>query len=378
MIPVATKQKVNCSGCNACAEVCPKHCIKMIPDKKGFFYPKVDTVTCIDCGACEKVCPFQDGNIKLNAPFTAYAAWNKDREQYLASSSGGAAHVFSSHIIKRGGVVYGCTSEGMRIRHIRVDSLSELSKLQGSKYVQSDVRGLFSQVKADLKAGKPVLFVGTPCQVAGLKNYIKRIPEHLYLVDLICHGVPSQQMLHEHINHILNGRFAERLSFRKGQLFHIELTDQCGTVYSSESHKDMYYRAFLNGFSYRESCYECPFARRERVSDITIGDFWGLRDVEKLPSESKNGISVLLPTSSKGMELISTVKPSLCIVERTVDEAVRGNTQLQHSSIQGRRSRLFGILYPTFPFDIAINIVVVDYKVLKKIKDFIPFLYHAH
>ena len=106
MISVAIKQKVNCSGCNACAEVCPKHCIEMVPDKKGFFYPKVDAVTCIDCGACEKVCPFQDGNIKLDTPLTAYAAWNKDREQYLASSSGGAAHVFSSHIIKRGGVVY--------------------------------------------------------------------------------------------------------------------------------------------------------------------------------------------------------------------------------------------------------------------------------
>ena len=190
----------------------------MIADAKGFHYPKVDTTACVDCGACKKVCPFEEENIKLNIPLTAYAAWNKDREEYLASSSGGAAHVFSSYIIRQGGVVYGCTSEGMHIRHIRVDSLSNLFKLQGSKYVQSDVRGLFSQVKADLKSGKPVLFVGTPCQVAGLKNYIKWIPEHLYLVDLICHGVPSQQMLNEHIHHILKTS-AEQRSFRKGQSY---------------------------------------------------------------------------------------------------------------------------------------------------------------
>lgn len=215
---VVNRKKKDCCGCNACMEICPRCCITMIADAKGFHYPKVDTTACVDCGACKKVCPFEEENIKLNIPLTAYAAWNKDREEYLASSSGGAAHVFSSYIIRQGGVVYGCTSEGMHIRHIRVDSLSNLFKLQGSKYVQSDVRGLFSQVKADLKSGKPVLFVGTPCQVAGLKNYIKWIPEHLYLVDLICHGVPSQQMLNEHIHHILKTS-AEQLSFRKGQLF---------------------------------------------------------------------------------------------------------------------------------------------------------------
>ena len=374
MISVAIKQKVNCSGCNACAEVCPKHCIEMVPDKKGFFYPKVDAVTCIDCGACEKVCPFQDGNIKLDTPLTAYAAWNKDREQYLASSSGGAAHVFSSHIIKRGGVVYGCTSEGMHIRHIRVDFLSKLSKLQGSKYVQSDVRGVFSLVKADLKAGKPVLFIGTPCEVAGLKKYIKRIPEDLYLVDLICHGVPSQQMLYEHINHILNGRSAERLSFRKGQSFHIELTDQYGTVYSSEPHRDMYYRAFLGGISYRKSCYRCPFARKERVSDITIGDFWGLQNADSLPLKSEEGISVLLPISEKGRRLIDMVKSDIHIYERSVEEAVEGNTQLYRPVHNGLSARILSMLYPCFPFDKAVRIAIVKDLILESLKNmFRPF-----
>lgn len=335
----------------------------MVADSKGFFYPKVDTTVCTDCGACENVCPFQDGNIKLDAPLTAYAAWNKDREQYLASSSGGAAHVFSSHIISRGGVVYGCTSEGMHIRHIRVDSLSELSKLQGSKYVQSDVRGLFCQVKSDLKAGKPVLFIGTPCQVAGLKNYIKRIPEHLYLVDLICHGVPSQQMLHEHINHILNGRSAERISFRKGQLYHIELTERCGIAYSAEPHKDMYYRAFLNGISYRESCYECPFARRERVSDITIGDFWGLQNSGELTSSPSDGISVTLANTGKGGMLIVSTSEHMNLYERNVREAVNGNPQLRHSMERTLSRWIFGKLYPVFPFDMSVKYSIIHCRV---------------
>ena len=371
---VADKSKADCSGCNACAEACPKHCIEMISDKKGFLYPKVDTAVCIDCGVCEKVCPFEEENRKLHAPLAAYAAWNKDREQYLASSSGGAAHVFSSHIIKQEGVVYACTSEGMRSRHIRVDSLQELSKLQGSKYVQSDVRRLFGQVKADLQAGKPVLFIGTPCQVAGLKNYIKRIPEHLYLVDLICHGVPSQQMLHEHIHHILNGRSAEQLSFRKGQLFRIELAARCGTVYSSEPHKDMYYRAFLKGISYRESCYCCPFARKERVSDVTIGDFWGLQDAASLPLDVSEGISVLLPTSEKGKSLIVAANADMQIYERSVEEAVEGNTQLYCPVHDGISARFLSMLYPCFPFDKAVRIAIVKDLILESLKNMLrPF-----
>lgn len=161
----------------------------------------------------------------MQFPRQAFAAWNKNREQYLSSSSGGAAYVFSSYILNSGGVVYGCAADGMQIRHIRVDKLSDLSKLQGSKYVQSGVRGLYAQVKSDLNLNLPVLFIGTPCQVAGLKNYVKHIPEHLYLVDLICHGVPSQQMLREHINHCIGGaKPVNHISFRKGSEFLLTLS----------------------------------------------------------------------------------------------------------------------------------------------------------
>lgn len=351
----------------------------MVADSKGFLYPQIAPIACTDCGACERICPI-DKNIRLDAPLAAFAAWSKDSAQHLASSSGGAAYVLSATIIKAGGVVYGCTSEGMHIRHIRVENLTELSKLQGSKYVQSNVCGLYKQVKADLKKDRPVLFIGTPCQVAGLKKYIKNIPDNLYLVDLICHGVPSQQMLHEHIAYVAPQQKIRQILFRKGNDYVVSLA---GNNFSYEAnvwkepYKDLYIKAFVDSLIYRPSCYQCQFAQPNRVSDITIGDFWGLRNAEKLPAESKNGISVLLPISNKGMKLLYDAKPNLYIVERSVNEAVSGNTQLRHPSIQGRRSRLFGLLYPTFPFDIAINLVVADHKAARKIKDFIHSLRHV-
>lgn len=363
---VAYKKKKNCCGCNACAEICPKHCIRMVEDAKGFMYPQVDNSICVECGACEKICPIDTAKGSLMTPLKAYAAWNKNHKEQLASSSGGAAYVLSSHILDAEGVVYGCTADGIDVRHIRIEDKSELYKLQGSKYVQSDVRGLFKNVKDDLKSGKSVLFIGTPCQVAGLKNYIGKNTERLYLVDLICHGVPSQKMLHEHIKYVAKGRKIQYISFRKGNDFTISLKAS-GFIYDAnvwrEPYKDLYMKGFMQGMIYRPSCYECPFACPGRVSDITIGDFWGLHNIESLPKETQDGVSVLLPMTDKGLKLIHSVEPNMHILERSVDEAVNGNTQLRYPSIQGRRARLFSMLYPILPFDMALNLVMADHKI---------------
>ena len=176
---------------------------------------------------------------------------------------------------------------------------------------------------------------------------------------MICHGVPSQQMLHDHISYVLNNSAVEHLSFRKGQMFRIEIFSKSGINYSSEPHKDMYYRAFLSGISYRGSCYHCPFARKERVSDITIGDFWGLQDSELLPLKISDGISVLLPSSEKGNNLIDAVKPNMHIYERSVKEAIEGNTQLNHPANYGWSARLLSILYPHLSFDKAVRMAII-------------------
>lgn len=369
---VSNKKKAECCGCNACAEICPKHCIRMVEDAQGFVYPQVDSSVCVECGMCEKVCPFEVANLSLCPSLKAYAAWNKNRQEHLESSSGGAAYVFSSYILDKGGVVYGCTADGIDVRHIRVENHSELSKLQGSKYVQSNVCGLFKEVKNDLKNGKTVLFIGTPCQVAGLKNYIKYIPEHLYFVDLICHGVPSQRMLYEHIQHVAKGRKIQHVSFRKGNDYRLSIkADKFNYEVSlwETPYKDLYLKGFFEGMICRPSCSKCPFAYPMRVSDITIGDFWGLQNAELLPKESKDGISLLLPMTDKGLNLIHAVENNLYIYERSVDEAVNGNSQLRHPSLQGRRSRLFNIIYPILSFDTAMNIVLADHKAIWKLKN---------
>lgn len=369
---VSDKKKAKCCGCNACAEICPKHCIQMIEDAKGFLYPQVDSAICIECDACENVCPLNTSKLSLRTPLKAFAAWNKNHQEHLASSSGGAAYILSSYILDKGGVVYGCTSDGIDVRHIRVEHHSDLSKLQGSKYVQSNVCGLFKDVKNDLKSGKSVLFIGTPCQVAGLKNYIKHIPEHLYLVDLICHGVPSKKMLHDHIKHIANRRVVQKISFRKGNDYRLSIQTVNFSYEVSlweTPYKDLYLKGFIEGMISRPSCYQCPFASPSRVSDMTIGDFWGLKNAELLPEETRDGVSLLLPMTDKGLNLLQAVESHFHIIERSVDEAVDGNTQLRHPSIQGRRSRLFNILYPILSFDMAMNIVLADHKAIWKLKN---------
>lgn len=369
---VSDKKKAECCGCNACAEICPKHCIQMIEDAKGFLYPQVDSAICIECSVCDNVCPMDVSNISLKYPLKALAAWNKNRQEHLLSSSGGAAYVFSSYILDKGGVVYGCTSDEIDICHIRVEDHTDLSKLQGSKYVQSNVCGLFKDVKNDLKSGKSVLFIGTPCQVAGLKNYIKHIPEHLYLVDLICHGVPSKKMLHDHIKHIANRRVVQKISFRKGNDYRLSIQTVNFSYEVSlweTPYKDLYLKGFIEGMISRPSCYKCPFACPTRVSDITIGDFWGLKNAELLPEETRDGVSLLLPMTDKGLNLVQAVESNFHIIERSVDEAVDGNTQLRHPSLQGRRSRLFNILYPILSFDTAMNIVLADHKTIWKLKN---------
>ena len=280
----------------------------MQTDKKGFLYPNVDQSICIECGACERVCPFPASEHDLNSPHTAYAAWLKDKEICSASSSGGAAYAIGSRVLEKGGIVYGCAANGVDIRHIRVENIEDLKKLQGSKYVQSDVRGLFSEVRQDLKKGRPVVFIGTPCQVAGLKKFIKNIPDNLLLVDLICHGTPSQQMLREHIANVVPDNHIDNISFREGDSqFILSLSQRKEKIWRadvwSEPLKDMYYRAFMDGISYRPSCHVCTFARAERVSDITIGDFWGLGEIDSSGNKAHSGISLILPATAKGLEI---------------------------------------------------------------------------
>lgn len=207
----------DCCGCRACEHVCAHHAIQMKPNEEGFLYPVLDGSKCVDCGLCEKVCPMMNPIKAQNEEGTAWVAQNLDIEDLKTSSSGGGFIAIAKYVLSQGGVVYGAAyQDGPIVAHERVDDIAKLERLKGSKYVQSDTRDAYSNVKIDLKDGRMVYFVGTPCQVAGLKLFLRKDYDNLITSDLICHGTPSPKIFQNTINHIekkLNADF-EDYSFR--------------------------------------------------------------------------------------------------------------------------------------------------------------------
>lgn len=353
--------KTLCTGCNACAEICPRACIKMQPDRSGFLFPVLDIKVCVDCGLCVNICPIED-NI-MSSPLQAYAARNISEIEQKGSSSGGVADLLSRFVVQSGGVVYGCVYEGIDVKHIRIDNIENLWRLKGSKYVQSDIRGLFAKVKQDLRKELEVLFIGTPCQVAGLKKYLGRDYSKLYLVDLICHGTPSQKMLKEHITNIAQGKKINKISFRNGSKYVLTIMGEDYVYVNdlwSNRYEDTYYNAFVDNIINRESCYNCKYAVKERVSDITIGDFWGLNDMSLFSVRPESGVSVMLPCSEKGIEMISKIESNLEIYERSIQEAIDGNKRLQGLPFKPKRAYLFKLLYTFLPFELSVRISLID------------------
>lgn len=353
-----------CTGCAACMNRCPKQCINMREDNKlGHLYPQIDNDKCIDCGACIKVCPANHA-LELRTPITAYAGWDKSEREYISSTSGGAASAFARYIIRQGGVVYGCAMlPDIKVNHMRIDSLDDIAKLKGSKYVQSTIGMIYKNVREDLRKGEKVLFIGTPCQVAGVRSFIgKEIAENLYTIDLICHGTPPLAYLRKHILKKTKGAVPDEIFFRKGAYLLLLLLLGGKEIYRSslfeQRYQDTYYNTFFDGFSYRESCHTCRYAQPQRVSDVTIGDFWGLRD--DLPLEHPHGCSVLLPITEKGKELIEGIRQEFNLYERTVEEAVVGNDQLRHPKEKDWRISLFMTLFPLLGISKAYRLCVMD------------------
>ena len=363
----------DCTGCGLCAARCPKQCIEMKPGFLGHLYPEIDQDKCINCKLCQKGCPsLQD--IESSYPKKAFAAWSKDEEDYVTSTSGGAASVVSQYVISKGGVVYGCSVlPNIQIAHIRVDNLEALHLLKGSKYVQSQIKGIIPQLRKDVKDGFPVLFIGTPCQVAAIKQLYKTIPDNLYLVDIICHGTPSNKYLKDYIQKDLKIDAARvtNVKFRLPDAFSLCVFEKDKLLYKSNNlwthrYEDLYYNTFIDGFTYRDSCFSCHYAKPERISDITIGDFWGLGNEvsDKEIPEHKNGVSCVLPITEKGMQLVEAIRYNLNIYERPVTEAINGNDQLRAPKAENDEIKRFRTLCHTFSIRRSYQITI--WKILLK------------
>lgn len=370
------KKKQQCCGCNACVDICPAQCISLRPDGKGFGYAKVDLSRCVDCGRCADVCPMPPKVGIKKTPAKALAAWDSDPTAHRRSSSGGIAWRLSVAAIERGGAVYGCASEGMAVRHIRVDSLSELLALQNSKYVQSDCEGIYRAVAEDLRQSRPVVFIGTPCQAAALRRFIpESLAANLLIADLICHGVPSQKMVVDYLPPEIATAEVSRISFRRGLDYGIAAYAPDGAIlfespFDFLQHRDLFLRSFLRGTTLRPSCHVCPYACEERSGDLTIGDFWGLRDPDQLPEERSEGVSVILVNTPKGQTAVDALDEELFAVERPVSEAVAGNQALRNPSYRHADARTFAMLYPLLPFRAAVRLAWLPGSIARKVKRF--------
>lgn len=321
-----------CTGCTACMETCARHAITMKADSEGFLFPEIDTDTCSGCGLCEKACP-QLRPVERHPAPSAYAAWNLCNAIRCASSSGGLFYTFAQQIIEQQGVVFGAVlSEDMcSVSHAYAETLEELKPMMGSKYVQSNLGESFRRVADFLKSGRRVLFTGTPCQVAGLYGFLGKCDKsNLYTVDVICHGVPSAELLKFYLS---DGAVQKRISSvgpQTGRANGTPLAFRNPAAWPDSFTGPMkdYVSLFLSGQFMRESCFSCKYTTTSRISDITIGDFWGIGEKIPFEGDTSKGCSIVLVNTPAGQSLLDSVKGSLFIEERRIEEALERNTQL--------------------------------------------------
>lgn len=365
-----------CTGCSACANICNKGCISMIEDEFGEKHPKIDTEKCVECGLCIKVCP-NNNVINFNYPQTCYAAWRTNKSKRSLSASGGIAAVFSEYIIeKKHGIVFGADYDDSLAPIITyTDSIEGAERFKGSKYVQSEISSdLFKNVKTFLKQGLDVLYIGTPCQVAGLLSYLQKTYEKLITIDLICHGVSPSSYLRDEISYICKKNNIElseisNIRFRgndsteipkwqkllgKGESNNFALTlwksvnGKQQRLFRQSKNENYYLAGFLQGVSLRENCYGCSYARPDRVSDITIGDFIGLGRTEPLPVKKEGHVSSITINTPKGRHFFDDIANSeydLIFIEREYSERLEYRPSLMEPFHRHKLNHKFRELY---------------------------------
>lgn len=374
------ENKTECCGCGACQAICPKNAIEMVEDEYGFIYPRIDESKCVNCNLCKKTCAYMNPR-KMNDEKKVYASVSKNDENLKRSASGGVFYELANSIISDGGVVYGCSMEykndKLTPKHIRVNNQENLKKLQGSKYVQSECGNIYKLVKTDLINGKKVLFSGTPCQIEGVKSFLQyKEYENLFLVDIICHGVPSRKMFQDYIENfeIENNCKVKEFYFRdkdKGWgLFFKVVYEKNGKTEKTvkPSYESSFYQLFLDSSIYRENCYKCPYATENRNSDLTIGDFWGIgQEHPDVDIDSKRGISCIIANSNKGKKIIEKYSVSLYNINSNFEKVARHNHQLSKPSKHTSEREKILELYKNGTYDDVDNY----YKKTRRVKNMI-------
>lgn len=337
---IQVNDKTRCSGCHACYNVCPKNCIRMLSDNYGFFYPSVDMKMCINCHLCEKSCPIINSIKKNGGTKETFAAINKNDHIRLMSSSGGIFSLLAEYIISHNGIVYGAafTDNFKKVHHIAIEKKEDLYKLRGSKYVQSEIGHCFTNVKHHLDIGQKVLFTGTPCQIAGLYAYLKKDYDNLFTQDLICHGSPSPKIWRIYIEEREKDFIskANDVSFRNKiygwKNFSLSIRFENNIEYMQTLNNDPFLKAFLTDTCLRDSCYKCSFKKiNNKISDITLADFWGIQEIMPEMDDDKGTSAVLIHTE-KGRFLFNSILSQIKLQKVDLESIIKYNPALVQSA----------------------------------------------
>lgn len=329
-------EKKDCCGCAACVNICPHNAISMVENYEGFLYPEIDEAKCVSCGLCQKACPvLSKDNNNFKKP-DCYAVMADD-ETRKVSSSGGAFSILADYILDKKGYICGCTFDKseLKAKHIIINLKEDLYKLRGSKYVQSDIGTSYLDVKKLLENGNFVLFSGTPCQVAGLKSFLRKDYENLLTVDILCHGVPSPKVHRKYLNELLKSRdekvinvnFRDKVRGWSPILTHTTTTTTT-TTYSYIQVDDTYMQLFLNNISLRKNCTDCKFCSTQRPGDFTIADFWGIENFDKNLNDGK-GTSLVLVNNIKAKNIYERLSEKFQLSKSVpLKYAILGNRNL--------------------------------------------------
>lgn len=366
-----------CTLCKVCANVCPKGCIKFNYEKDTFLYPVINFTECIKCNLCEIICPILNNN-KKKSMRKIYAAKANNNDIRINSSSGGVFTILALNILEQNGVVFGAAFDNdFNVRHIPIEKEENLFMIQRSKYIQSNMNNIYNEVYNNLEMDKKVLFSGSSCQVAALRNYLKKEYDNLILVDFICHGVPSYKVFREYIK-ILEKKYksvAKEINFRdksKGwKNRSLKILFENRKCYSEQWEYETYMQGYLKNMYLKESCYKCNFKNMTSGSDITLGDYWGSEIFDEEIDDDK-GLSLVITNSARGAKLFNHTKELLFTKEINLDEATKYNQHLYKSSeINPNRDNFLnyfkkGLYKKAFDKFCRINTAIKVKKLLRK------------
>lgn len=345
---IQIKNKAHCCGCTACATACPRGCITMEKDAEGFLYPRVDTTRCTDCGLCQKVCPMDKGMSPEAMPLDSYVGRDKRAGVLGRGTSGGIYTAIMEYVLGLGGVVYGAvTGEDRVVRHVRVESPTDgnFVKIPGSKYVRSDIVGIYALVKEDLAAGRTVVFSGTPCQVAGLKTFLGKDDSQLLTVDIVCHGTPSPLLWERYVewqeqkygSRIRSVRFRNKTyGYHSGTM---KLEFENGRTYYASARVDLFLRSFFSDLCSRPSCYDCRFKQAKHVSDLTLFDAWHAAELNVAVRDDDRGYTNIFVQSERGRALLEAVRRTMELYETDAGQAIALDGVMVRDSVRWNDKR---------------------------------------